>query len=288
MKKIVIPQRYVEESDGFYEIVHIPSWAEAKEMFKVFNKDWIFRGQKEQGWSLEPSIERKTGHASPDDLDRIIVEALKKDVSLDEKLPRTDLDWLAFAQHHGGMTRLLDFTFDPYIACFFAFALNETSLVSKACAIWVVNKNWCLRGTLKKLKPSKFKNFFTYLYGVEKYFVDYFVFNVKFEPCVCPVNSRYKTLRMKRQKSIFLCKVDPVYSFEVNLVENDHLHSREFVKKIVLPSDLREEAMVDLRKKRLTGDRLLPGANHFDRMSEIVRRFEKEARDNAERLKREV
>jgi hypothetical protein len=93
---------------------------------------------------------------------------------------------------------------------------------------------------------------------------------------------------MKRQKSIFLCKVDPVYSFEVNLVENDHLHSREFVKKIVLPSDLREEAMVDLRKKRLTGDRLLPGANHFDRMSEIVRRFEKEARDNAERLRREV
>ena len=50
-------------------------------------------------------------------------------------VPRGDeLEWLALMQHHGAPTRLLDFTWSPYVAAFFALERAGSD-----AAIWALN-----------------------------------------------------------------------------------------------------------------------------------------------------
>ena len=48
--------------------------------------------------------------------------------------PRDELEWLALMQHHGAPTRLLDFTWSPYVAAFFALERATDN-----AAIWAIN-----------------------------------------------------------------------------------------------------------------------------------------------------
>jgi len=50
--------------------------------------------------------------------------------------PRHDdqIEWLALMQHHGAPTRLLDFTWSPYVAAFFAL-----ERASDDAAVWALN-----------------------------------------------------------------------------------------------------------------------------------------------------
>src|SRR5262249_26893198 len=45
-----------------------------------------------------------------------------------------EVEWLALMQHHGAPTRLLDFTWSPYVAAFFAL-----ERATEGAAVWAVN-----------------------------------------------------------------------------------------------------------------------------------------------------
>ena len=86
---------------------------------------WIFRGQADATWPLQPSLERLAGELGelPSTVERYIDDEFRRNAHhYGNDLPNPDdvLGWLALMRHHGAPTRLLDFSRSPYVAAFFA------------------------------------------------------------------------------------------------------------------------------------------------------------------------
>lgn len=81
--------------------------------------EWVFRGQSNKNWRLQPSVGR--GDSYRPDWERLLLDQFRR---LAEPYVTSsglsEWDWLALAQHHGLPTRLLDWTFNSLVACFFA------------------------------------------------------------------------------------------------------------------------------------------------------------------------
>lgn len=91
---------------------------------------WVFRGHGAVGWHIEPSLARffrshqeniKLGSHYPREADAIRKFCQSAHLHLHHPPePREQLTWLAVMQHFGAPTRLVDFTYSPYVALFFA------------------------------------------------------------------------------------------------------------------------------------------------------------------------
>lgn len=122
----------------------INTWEEFDELISFFNyREWVFRGQSDSDWSIESSLTRHFNQRSDHILDdeyilsveeifqhyeRAILERFKSGAHLYlSKLPdeNDDLEWLSLMQHYGVPTRLIDVTFSPHIACYFALQSAE-------------------------------------------------------------------------------------------------------------------------------------------------------------------
>lgn len=95
---------------------------------------WIFRGHGSMGCLRVPSVERAAEKKSASwvVLESILLEEFraKAPMHVDARnLPPADdrLAWLALMQHYGVPTRLLDFTYSPYVALYFALRNSRES-----------------------------------------------------------------------------------------------------------------------------------------------------------------
>jgi FRG domain len=131
--------------------LEIGSWDEFKAYAnKLESGKFMFRGQENSTWRLRTLFHR-TGRAN---LLRYIhqdLPALRKNLShltahvFDFDKPIEYGAFVSLAQHHGYPTPLLDWTFSPYVAAYFAFNDLKTSQISENQNVRILvfhNQSW--------------------------------------------------------------------------------------------------------------------------------------------------
>jgi FRG domain len=91
---------------------------------------WVFRGLATSKFELEPSIERRGRSMSMrwSGLELLVSDEFKARAGVHlrpSEMPHDELSWLALMQHYSVPTRLLDFTWSPYVAMYFALRQRD-------------------------------------------------------------------------------------------------------------------------------------------------------------------
>ncbi len=126
-----------------YRVFRVQSWeAFLTHITAPPYSHWAFRGERDERAPLYSSLSRYLQNyrvapaAWPEQEMRILRVFKRKAHQFLEKPPALDDDfqWLALMQHHGAPTRLLDFTWSPYVAAY--FAMRRTL---GAGVVWAMN-----------------------------------------------------------------------------------------------------------------------------------------------------
>lgn len=138
---------------GRIPVTRLESWRDFTDLLEsdFFNRhgvQLVFRGHRRYDWSLMPTLGRLTtngivteqlAQAQLDRFKRAVRGRLNDAAMVDE-----DYELWSVGQHHGLMTPLLDWTYSPYVALFFAFHKDDgkEEAANPYRAVYVLNKSF--------------------------------------------------------------------------------------------------------------------------------------------------
>jgi hypothetical protein len=243
---------WTELNERLYE----ESW---QEELRRFRSDFAFRGMAQAGHALPTSLKRLNGDYA--ELEGHLLRNLRKYAHRDAVPGDSVWNWLALAQHHGLPTRLLDWTYSPYVAMH--FATEDVEQYEYDGVIWCVDyvkTKELLPGKLKEILKKEGSNVFTVemlssaaktLEGFEKF--DPADFVVFFEPPSLDD-------RIVNQYALFSMMSNPATDLDQWLTDHPELYRR-----IIIPHSLKWEVRDKLDQANITERVLFPGLDGLSR-----------------------
>jgi hypothetical protein len=271
------------------------SWDSLRSLMSDMKGRWVFRGQSNETWGLSTSLERSLVITNNRDKKKIVEQ--KERLLLREfqrrahhyipspPLKEESLEWLALMQHHGGATRLLDFSHSFYVAMF--FAVEEKQTEGQNGAVWAVNLDEVNKAVGERLNPDKkvFRG-----EAVNRKYIELAQSVMKKginNNIVFGVEPERMNERLAAQQGLFLFPCNIGVTFEDNLAGIFGEDSRSFqnkpakeyspkehgprnlaratVIKMIIPNYIREEILHDLWNMNVSSATLFPGFDGFTR-----------------------
>jgi len=238
---------------------------------------WHFRGDLDDR-PLQPSIECAAGEWSVplSDLpliERRLLREFKRAYPTTAEAPppplNDDLAWLAIMQHHGAPTRLLDWTYSPFVAAFFAFdkLLTCRDPVRKA-AIWALSCQPFENKAIQALLPTPALKEEFRKYSATREGPAFRAVFLEADPPVAfasPANPYRLNQRLVIQHGLFLCPGDIRRPFEENLASVPFATDGANLIKILLPRTLLADALTSLQRMNISHATLFPGVDGYAR-----------------------
>jgi hypothetical protein len=120
--------------------------------------NWAFRGHCKSEWPLASAISRyfrsfridRRAWAQQEGRILRIFKRKAHQFLAQPPVPEDDFQWLALMQHHGAPTRLIDFTWSPYVAAFFAL-----ERATHDAAVWALNPANISSGGIRRSPKSR-------------------------------------------------------------------------------------------------------------------------------------
>lgn len=242
----------------------IESWSDFDRLVsgKHYRK-WIFRGQSDSSWVLASSLYRafedaqaiySLGRGREKILNRVkhekvMIERFKCHAHLYlNHLPQQAdlLSWLSLMQHYGAPTRLLDFTFSPFVALYFAleggvrdaviYCINHKAILSDDNEYFGDNRLDVYSRMLEPQAPED-------------------------EPCLFAFEPTFSNQRLLAQQGLFVAANTLKHSHESILADYE-IKDNDAVK-IIIPGGLRFEGLRKLNRMNINSSNIYPGLDGF-------------------------
>jgi hypothetical protein len=258
------------------------SWKEFIDHAGGLLKDtWLFKGLLDE-WVLDTTIERLSRKWKIDlkhlpQIERKLIRDFQRKYPDTAPKPEPNEDylwWLALMQHHGAPTRLLDWTYSPYVASYFAFeyVLLEGDKNSKAAIYAVDRKGWFDRESgsiVEKIleeENCKDKDFFKNVKDSKQYtFEPLFMKKGQKRPFVGILNPWRLNQRLAIQQGAFMVPVDISKPFMENIGGMEGWDNKNNFVKYVIESNTKETERVlnELYTMNMSRNTLFPGLDGY-------------------------
>jgi hypothetical protein len=232
-----------------HELLFAGSWHEGLQRHR---SDFAFRGEASRDASLATSLQRLGGDFA--DVEAHLLRNFRKYARATDVPEDSQWHWLAVAKHHGLPTRMLDWTYSPYVGLHFATGFRRRFDVDGA--IWMVDfvkTNRLLPEALREALEREGMNTLSAellgeaaptLADFDRIGDDFVVF---FEP---PALDQ----RIVNQYALFSLMPDP----HARLDDWLERHS-DLARRIILPAELKWEVRDKLDQANITERVLFPG-----------------------------
>lgn len=257
----------MKESNRDWEKDPVQDWDEFNDAVRQFrHREWVFRGHNNTNWSLDTSLYRLIENIEKwiereqeirkrlkrNEREKILLEKFQASAHLyiRHTLPDKDnhnnalrLEWNAVMQHYGTPTRLLDVTFSPYIATYFALEKGDGD-----CRIYAFNHR-----KMREIDEARFNDF-------DKLRNKLFT-NVGGKSFIIPFEPKMSSERLLAQQGAFLVPSTSEKTFQ-EIIDKYGERGNVYLT-FRIPARLRYNGLAMLQKMNIKSTSLFPGIGGF-------------------------